>query len=154
VRRFGDQPHAVPPLPDSGPSSSGPRSTSGSCRVLMVDDEELIRRMAAGMARRIQVDLVTVGTAGEALEVARSTDIHVLITDMVLGEGLDGIALAHQIGAARPDLSLVLMSGYEPSQFDLEGLPAGTQFLMKPFNSDSLSRCITAARQHAASRTW
>lgn len=118
----------------------------------MVDDEELIRKMAAGMARRIQVELITVGTAREAIEVAGSTTIDVLIADVLLGEGLDGIDLARQIGATNPDLSVILMSGYNPSHFDLEGLPAGTQFLMKPFNSESLSRSIAAAREQMSSR--
>jgi len=117
----------------------------------MVDDEELILHMAVGMARRIHVDLLTAGTAREALEVARSTGIDVLIADVLLGDGLDGVDLARQIAATQPDLSVILMSGYNPSQFDLEGLPAGTQFLMKPFNSETLARCIAAAREHVAS---
>lgn len=118
----------------------------------MVDDEELIRRMAMGMARRIHVDLVTVATAAEAIDVARSSDIDILIADVLLGEGLDGIDLARQIGATNPRLSVILMSGYNPSHFELAGLPEGTQFLMKPFNSESLARAIAAARQHAASK--
>ena len=117
----------------------------------MVDDDEMIRRMAVGMARRIRVDMVTAGTADEALELVRSSCIDVLLTDVLLGEGMDGIDLARQIGATHPGLSVILMSGYEPSELDLEGLPEGTQFLVKPFNSQSLAQSITLARQHGAS---
>lgn len=104
------------------------------------------------MARRIQVDLMTAATAREALEIASTTRIDVLIADVLLGEGLDGTDLARQIGATNPDMSVILMSGYNPSHFDLKGLPPSTQFLTKPFNSESLARSIAAARGNLASR--
>lgn len=147
----GDDSARHRPPADDG-QASRPRERTGAFRVLMVDDEELIRRMAAGMARRIQIDLVTVGTAAEAMDVARTSNIDVLIADVLLGEGLDGIDLARQIGAMTPGLSVILMSGYTPSHFEMAGLPEGTQFLMKPFNSDSLARSIALAREHTAPR--
>jgi len=121
-----------------------------TCRVLMVDDEELILRMAAGMARRIQLNLVTAGTPEDAITAARSTPIDVLITDVQLGDGLDGIELAREIAALHPGLSVILMSGYGAAQFDLQDLPAGIEFLTKPFNGESLARSIAAVRSHAS----
>ena len=123
-------------------------SSSDSFRVVMVDDEELIRKLATGMARRIGVDLVAVATAPAALEMARSSHIDVLLADVLLGEGLDGIDLAKEIAALQPTLSVVLMSGYGAGHFDLQGLPATTQFLTKPFSTDSLMHCLTTAREH------
>ncbi|MCC7125387.1 MAG: response regulator [Acidobacteria bacterium] len=115
-------------------------------RVLMVDDEELIRRLAAGMARRMNVEMVAVGTAAEAVEAVRTQTFDVLVADMLLGEGADGIALARQVAALQPDIHVVLMSGYSASHFDLNGLPGSPQFLDKPFSSESLARCLSLAR--------
>ncbi|MEZ5286101.1 MAG: response regulator [Vicinamibacterales bacterium] len=147
--------HHAPPGAPPHPGGSDRPHAGGSAdtfRVLMVDDEELIRRMAAGMARRINVDLVAVGTADEALEVAGTSGIDLLIADVVLGEGSDGIDLVRRVHQAHPTLSVVLMSGYSESHFDLDGLPEGTQFLLKPFTSDSFARCIATARQQRPGR--
>jgi two-component system response regulator FlrC len=115
----------------------------------MVDDEELIRRLAGGMARRMNVDLTAVGTAFEALQAVQSDHFDVLVADVLLGEGTDGIDLARQIAAAQSNLAVVLMSGYSASHFELTGLPANTQFLTKPFSSESLAHCLIVARERA-----
>lgn len=115
----------------------------------MVDDEELIRRLATGMARRMNVEMTAVGTAFEALQAAQTEQFDVLVADVLLGEGADGIDTARQIAAAQPELAVVLMSGYSASHFDLAGLPPNTQFLTKPFSSESLAHCLTLARERS-----
>ena len=127
-----------------------PRTGADGFHVLMVDDEELIRRLAIGMARRLHIDLIAVATAPAALELARASRIDVLVADVLLGEGTDGIELARQLAALQPRLSVVLMSGYSAAHFDLTGLPAHTQFLTKPFSTESFMHCLTAARERAA----
>ena len=116
-------------------------------RVLLVDDEELIRRLAMAMSRRLDVDLVAVATAPAAVEMARASRIDVLVADVLLEEGADGIELARQIVALQPWASVILMSGYGQSHFDLHHLPDDTQFLAKPFSLDSLMHCLSEARQ-------
>jgi CheY-like chemotaxis protein len=70
----------------------------------------------------------------------------VLVADILLGDGMDGIELARQVMAVQPWLSVVLMSGYDADQFELDGLPRETQFLTKPFSTDTLMQCLIAAR--------
>jgi DNA-binding NtrC family response regulator len=148
-RWMGDGPSSMKP---PQPAADGtPGAGEHPFRVLMVDDEELIRRLAMGMARRLRVDLVAVATASAAMEMARASRIDVLVSDVLLGKGEDGIELASQVLALQPWASVVLMSGYSAAHFDLRGLPEHTQFLTKPFSSDSLMHCLTAARQRAAS---
>ncbi len=43
------------------------------------------------------------------------------------------------------------MSGYSAAHFALDGLPEHTQFLAKPFSTDSLMHCLTEARQRSSS---
>jgi len=118
--------------------------------VLMVDDEDLIRRLAMGMASRLRIDLVAVATAPAALEMARASRLDVLVTDVMLGEGADGIELARQVLALQPWASVVLMSGYSATHFDLDALPRHTQFLTKPFSIDSLMHSLSEARQQSS----
>ena len=122
-----EPPPGMPPL---GGRALSPNRAQDSFRVLMVDDEEMIRRLAGGMARRLQIDT-----------------FDVLIADDLLGEGTDGIELARRLALAQPWLSVVLMSGYSASHFELEGLPADTQFLTKPFSSESLAQCLAVIRE-------
>lgn len=82
---------------------------------------------------------------------ARASRIDVLVTDVLLGEGTDGIELAKQVLALQPSAGVVLMSGYSAAHFDLDGLPRHTQFLTKPFSTDSLMHCLTEARQRSSS---
>ena len=127
-----------------------PGTGEDSFRVLMVDDEELIRRLATGMASRLGLDLSAVASAPAALDIARACRLDVLVTDVLLGEGADGIDLARQIRGLQPWAAVVLMSGYSASHFDLDGLPGDTQFLTKPFGVDSLMHCLTEARRRVA----
>ena len=99
------------------------------------------------MSRRLDVDLVAVATARAAVEMARASRIDVLVADVLLEEGADGIELARQIVALQPWASVILMSGYGESHFDLHRLPDDTQFLAKPFSLDSLMHCLSEARQ-------
>ena len=130
-------------------AGAAPGTGEDSVHVLLVDDEELIRRLAMGMARRMHVDLVAVATEAAALEMARASRIDVLVADVLLGEGADGIDLARRILALQPWAAVVLMSGYGAAHFDLDGLPGETQFLTKPFSIDSLMHCLTEARQRS-----
>jgi DNA-binding NtrC family response regulator len=116
----------------------------------MVDDEELIRKLAMGMAARLRLDLVAVASVPAALEMARASRIDVLVTDLLLGEGADGIALARQVLRLQPRASVVLMSGYSASHFDANALPGHIQFLTKPFSIDSLMHCLTEARRQSS----
>ena len=151
ARWKGDERSSTNPVEPVEPGARGAPGASGdSFRVLMVDDEEIIRRLATGMATRLRVDLVAVATATAALEMARVSRVDVLVTDILLGEGADGIALARRVLALQPWASVVLMSGYTSSHFDLDGLPGHTHFLTKPFTIDSLSHCLAEARQQSA----
>jgi CheY-like chemotaxis protein len=139
----------TPPMPAE--TGGAPGAGEANFRVLMVDDEELIRRLATGMAKRLCLDLLAVATAPAALACARASHVDVLVADVLLGEGPDGIELARQIAALHPALSVVLMSGYSAAHFDLAGLPEHTQFLTKPFSTESFMHCLAAARERATS---
>ena len=148
ARWMGDEPSPMKPPEPAEPRAPG--TGEDAFRVLMVDDEDLIRRLAMGMATRLRIDLVAVATAPAALEMARASRLDVLVTDVMLGEGADGIELARQVLALQPWASVVLMSGYTAAHFDLDRLPRHTQFLTKPFSIDSLMHCLTEARQQSA----
>lgn len=103
--------------------------------VLVVDDEPLILDLTSSMLEELGCEVVTAGSASEALEVLlRDSRIDVLITDIHMPE-MDGYTLARRARRLRQELQVIVVSGRAESQ---EGPP----MVHKPFNRDDLARVM------------
>jgi CheY-like chemotaxis protein len=121
-------------------AAAGAASGRGSETVLVVEDDPHVRDMTVRALRdggyRV---LVASGGAG-ALEVAAAEQapIHLLLTDVVM-PGVDGRALAERLGADRPSLRVLYVSGYAENVVALHGVLApGVELLAKPFTPSAL----------------
>src|SRR4051794_40245111 len=95
--------------------------------ILVVDDEEPIRLLVARVLEKRGHHVIALGTAQEALAIDIPIDL--LVVDFILPE-VNGRELAEALRRRRPNLPIVLMSGFLP-QPDL--LPAApSMFLQKP----------------------
>jgi PAS domain S-box-containing protein len=115
--------------------------------VLVVEDEQSVRRMAGQMLARAGYRVLEAGDGHEALAVASDHrgPIHLLLTDVVL-PGLSGVAVAESLKTTRPDIRVLYTSGYgddgPPLPFDLDTAP---KLLSKPFTHDALMREVREA---------
>jgi PAS domain S-box-containing protein len=116
----------------------------GSETLLLVEDEEEVRRLAADVLRRCGYTVLETGDPLEALLIAErhARDIHLLITDMVM-PAMGGTALAVEVMKACPRLSLLYISGYADQMVAAHGMvdPPGA-FLQKPFHPGDLARVV------------
>lgn len=101
-------------------------------RVLVVDDEALVRRMLSLFLTRAGFAVVAVESGAEALDMLRATGeaCDLLVTD----QSMPGMTGCELIGAARdlrPDLPVLLVSGYDMSG-GTERLPSHVPLLRKP----------------------
>ncbi len=117
---------------------------SGTERILFVDDEVPIARMASRMLEGLGYD-VTVRTGSlEALELFREkpTDFELVITDMTMPD-MTGDALAMEMRRIRYDIPVILCTGYS-SRINKEGarLAGLNAFVYKPFSKPDLGRAI------------
>jgi len=88
-------------------------------------------------------DVVTRASGEEALHaLASDKGIGLLLTDILLGAGMRGTELAQAALGQRPDLPVLLMSGYSTEV--LEGLPA-RPLLRKPFTQGELAKAMASA---------
>jgi two-component system cell cycle sensor histidine kinase/response regulator CckA len=115
----------------------------GSERILLVDDEAALVEAAVRLLKRLGYDVVGICDASAALETFRKGDrFHLVITDLTMPH-LTGIQLAEEIKKIKPDIPVILCSGYSTSQgpgqlktFGISG------FISKPFVKSELARVI------------
>ena len=113
--------------------------------VLLVEDDPGVRRLTSAMITVLGHEVHETGRVEEARALAMSERPQVLVTDLVLGQGTDGVSLAVELAQADPSIAVILVSGYSEAQFDLSELPEGFQFLPKPFSLGALQKCLTMA---------
>ncbi|MGI8840477.1 MAG: ATP-binding protein [Caulobacteraceae bacterium] len=140
-------PLAVEPAPGPAAIRAPARDLSGVGRILLVEDERLVRGVAARLlrARGYEVIEAADGEAALALAEEHAGAIDLMISDVIM-PGMDGPSLMR---AARPFLGaapVMFISGYAEAEFSdlLEGEP-GVSFLAKPLDIMSLAERVKAA---------
>jgi PAS domain S-box-containing protein len=116
----------------------------GTGTVLIVEDEAAVRDMMSQLIARAGYQVLAVGDGVEALATADAyaEPIDVLVSDVVM-PNLSGFDLAERIVERRPDIGIVLLSGYTAVTLDLEqAISRGARFVAKPIASGELRRAI------------
>jgi PAS domain S-box-containing protein len=112
--------------------------------VLVVDDEEAVRKVAKRMMEQlgVRVLLAADGLAGLALFKVHATNIDCILLDMTM-PNLDGKQVFAQICKIDPRVPVVLMSGYaEQETLSRFGEPSPVGFLQKPFTTNDVFQTI------------
>ena len=109
-------------------------------RVLLVDDEQLVRMSTAGMLEEMGYEVVEAQSAEEALEmVDRGVTADLLITDHLM-PGLSGADLARRLHVLSPQMKVLIVSGYA----EAEGISPDLPRLSKPFRAAELGASLEA----------
>ncbi|MBL6082691.1 response regulator [Belnapia sp. T18] len=120
-----------------------PREATGGEVVLVVEDEPAVLDMAVESVRELGYGTLAARDAAEALEHLQSGErIDVLFSDVVMPGGVDGIQLAERARRLRPDLRILLTSGYSASVVGHE-IPKGLPLLLKPYVREDLAAKLT-----------
>jgi CheY-like chemotaxis protein len=113
-------------------------------RVLLVDDDELVRRFAYKALSDVGYDVTSVDDAEEALSVATADGGFDLIVSDVVLPGMNGLDLVRIFGERWPATARLLMTGFAGT--DTKGTDLGdVQVLKKPFAVDELTRAADDA---------
>lgn len=128
------------------PAAVSPAALQAIGRVLLVDDEDLVRASTAGMLSELGYEVVEAASGEEALSLLdREPHIDGIITDHLM-PGMSGVDLAQAIRAKRPGTPVLLLSGFA----EAEGLRAELPLLTKPFRQSNLAASLAALLQQAA----
>ncbi len=113
----------------------------GSETILVVEDEPALRDMVRHVLERQGYKVHTASSGPDALDVwARHRgEIQMLLTDMVMPEGMNGRELADKLLPDKPELKVMFVSGYSADMFGRQRLlEPGQRFLQKPFQTKEL----------------
>jgi len=127
-------PEPVSPVPTT-PYTAGKRQT-----ILLVEDEESVRRFAKLALERHGFHVIDAGTPEEALSIAEAPEqpLSLLLTDVMMPR-INGLELAGRLKQLRPELPVLFMSGYLSSQLKEDGLvDPSMQLMVKPFTVTEL----------------
>jgi two-component system, cell cycle sensor histidine kinase and response regulator CckA len=128
------EPRSVPLL--EAPLPAAPASMA---RVLVVEDEEVIRGLVDQVLSAEGYDVVVAADGQEALALGSRLPFDVLLTDLTM-PGIGGQELADRLRERVPGLKVMFMSGFaEGSDFSASALTSSTTFLEKPFTFSTLT---------------
>ena len=119
-------------------------------RILFVDDEPAIRATLAVILRRYGFVVTVASTVAEALAEIKKQEFDLLLSDIALGAGMRGTELARIAQERRPELCVLLVSGFSSELLDADRVaPADWALLPKPYARGDLVRAIgTALRRN------
>ena len=113
--------------------------------ILVVEDEPVLRDMAHVILEDCGYRVLAAGSGVEALEVWNREPemIDLLLTDMVMPEGISGMDLAQKLLAHRPKLKIIFATGYNVYEMDTALFRRGSAvFLQKPYTHVSLPKAV------------
>ncbi len=116
--------------------------------ILVVEDEPVLRDMAQLILEELGYRVLSAGSGHEALSVweQQGGGVDLLVTDMVMPEGISGAELAERILAAQPNLRVVFTSGYTMDDVSEEFLArTNACFLQKPYTRTTLAQAVRRA---------
>ncbi|MDO8298465.1 PAS domain-containing protein [Lacisediminimonas sp.] len=139
-------PPVVGPAPVTALSGGNEQMTGGSETILMVEDDEFVRRYAQGELRNLGYTVLAAENGMQALELLRAhVGIDLLFTDVVM-PGMGGRELADQARQLRPGLRVLYTSGYTENAIVHNGrLDPGVLLLTKPYRRIELANKIREA---------
>ena len=118
----------------------------GGCEtILIVEDEEMLRELAREILKDAGYQILEATSGREALEVWRQHGgkIDLLLTDMVMPEGVSGVELAERLVAETPQLKVIFMSGYTSDDVNPELLErTNGSFIQKPYGHADLIKVV------------
>jgi PAS domain S-box-containing protein len=127
----------------------------GSERILLVEDDELVRAHVAMQLEQLGYRVACAGSGPEALAtLARDQDFDLLFTDIVMPGGMNGRQLAEEARRRLPGLRVLFTSGYtEQAMLHQGSLGAGMRLLAKPYRRQELALRVREALDEARTPT-
>jgi PAS domain S-box-containing protein len=132
---------AARPAAEASPAAQS--GTGRHERILVVEDDPLVREQVTLQLQRLGYDVVSACDGPGALEILqRDPAIDLLFTDIVMPGGLNGRQLADRARSLHPDLPILLTSGYADGAVEPDAATAALPLLQKPYQRQELAASL------------
>jgi excisionase family DNA binding protein len=110
--------------------------------LLVVDDEEVTRQLIVSALQTGQRQIFAAASGEEALEIAKRSDLDLVLLDLIM-PGISGVETFRQLHALRPELPVVIVTGYPDSDLMSRALETGPfTMLNKPIDINQLRKVV------------
>lgn len=140
-------PFAPAAAPVGVPVAAGEEMLDGHETVMVVEDEAALRELVRTVLEFHGYKVITASNGVEGLRVwdEQQGQVDLLVTDMVMPEGISGRVLAERLQSRKPALKVIFSSGYSLDLFSKDfTLREGFNFLAKPYHPTTLARAVRA----------
>jgi two-component system, cell cycle sensor histidine kinase and response regulator CckA len=125
----------------------------GNEQILLVEDDEPVRLFAARVLEKMGYTVVEAMSGKAALDMWEMyrNQIDLVVTDIIMPDGLTGWELAKALHSERPNLNVIFTSGYSHESTDQNGdlsRNEGNYFLQKPYSSRTLIQAVRKCLDH------
>jgi len=119
-------------------------------KILIVDDEQILRESLAGWLRRDDHEVDTASSGEEALEKLKECRFDILLVDIKM-EGISGLEVLKQVKENDPDVAIIMITAYGSIPTAIEAIKNGAyDYLLKPFEPAELGVLIERIIEHQA----
>jgi signal transduction histidine kinase len=115
-------------------------------RILVVDDMETQREINREMLAMLGYSVDTVGSGEEAVEFITTNTVDLVILDMIMEPGIDGLETFIRLKALQSDLKVLIVSGYSETGRVKKAMKLGAKaYLKKPFDIQAIGMAVQGA---------
>ncbi len=114
--------------------------------VLVVDDDPSQRQIASEILTHLGYQVAVAASGEEAVRYLHDRPVDLVVLDMLMPPGIDGLETYGRIRAIRPDQKAIIVSGFSQSERVSEAQRQGvSQYLQKPYSLEKISEAVRAA---------
>ena len=118
---------------------------SGQC-ILVVDDVPEQRHIAGAMLKRLGYRVLTASGGEAAIDIVKQHRVDLLILDMIMDPGIDGLETYRRIAAFKPNQKAVIASGFSETERVVALQRLGViEYLKKPYSLEKIGRAVKRA---------
>jgi PAS domain S-box-containing protein len=146
VRLYLPWTEACAPAPESLVAVHGSLNRLRARRVLVVEDDDEVREMVVEMLEHLGYTAIAAESGPRALAMLdQGAAVDVVVSDVLMPDGMSGFQLAHEIRSRLPHLAIVLTSGMAGTATAAEAAGHDSPVLTKPYRFEDMSQAIEAA---------
>ena len=130
-------------LPLAEQSISAEKYKGNGESILIVDDIKEQREIASGMLKKLGYNVITVPSGEEALDYMQENGADLLVLDMIMNPGMDGLETYQKILQFHPEQKAVIASGFSESKKvkKAQSIGAGT-YVKKPYSFENIGLAV------------